>query len=146
MQGFSNEEFSMSEILDMVCAMSSFENINEETKNGYRVMHVKWASSTYQTDDVNAATKQTGGEEGEDQSEIHIAMRRSVNSSKNKQSLQTISQNKVSCLKNVKQFVKFCECTKRYFGLSVFFDYSCIFSTSLAQIIMYGMKDYLHAF
>jgi hypothetical protein len=36
--------------------MRSFENINEETiKNGYRVMHVKWASSM--TYIVNAAMK-----------------------------------------------------------------------------------------
>jgi hypothetical protein len=40
---FCNEEISKSEILDVVC----FENIDEETlKNGYRVMRVKWASST----------------------------------------------------------------------------------------------------
>jgi acyl-coenzyme A synthetase/AMP-(fatty) acid ligase len=39
--------------------MRSFENINEETlKNGYSVMSVKWASSTWQTDIVNAAVKQ----------------------------------------------------------------------------------------
>jgi hypothetical protein len=28
----------VSEVLDMVYAMRGFENINEETKNGYRVM------------------------------------------------------------------------------------------------------------
>jgi hypothetical protein len=39
LQGFPNEEISMSNILDMVCAVRSFENIDEETsKNGYRVM------------------------------------------------------------------------------------------------------------
>jgi hypothetical protein len=38
---------SKSEILDMVCTAISFENINKEIlKNGYRVMNVKWASST----------------------------------------------------------------------------------------------------
>jgi hypothetical protein len=47
LQGFPKEEISKSKILDMVCAMSSSGNINEEMlKNGYRVMHVKWASST----------------------------------------------------------------------------------------------------
>jgi hypothetical protein len=47
LQGFPNEVISKSEILDMVCAVTNFENINEETlKNGYRVMRVKWASST----------------------------------------------------------------------------------------------------
>jgi hypothetical protein len=51
---------------------------------------------------VNAATKQKGEEEGgEDESEIHTAMRRSLNSSKNKQSLQTISQNNISCVKEM---------------------------------------------
>jgi hypothetical protein len=32
LQGLPNEEISKSEILDMVCAMRSFENVNEETK------------------------------------------------------------------------------------------------------------------
>jgi hypothetical protein len=60
--------------------MRNFENTNEETlKNGYRVMHVKWASTTWQTDIVNAATKRKGIEEGgDDESEIHTAMRRSL--------------------------------------------------------------------
>jgi hypothetical protein len=49
----------------MVCAMTSFENINSEMlKNGYRAMHAKWASSTWQTDIVNAAAKQKGEQEG----------------------------------------------------------------------------------
>jgi hypothetical protein len=30
LQGFCNEEISKSEILDVVCAMRSFENINED--------------------------------------------------------------------------------------------------------------------
>jgi hypothetical protein len=47
LKGFPNEETSKSEILDLVCGMRNFENTNEETlKNGYRVMHVKWASTT----------------------------------------------------------------------------------------------------
>jgi hypothetical protein len=42
LQGLPNEEVSKSKILDMVCAMRSFENIHKETlKNGYRVMCVK---------------------------------------------------------------------------------------------------------
>jgi hypothetical protein len=46
LHGFPNEETSKFEILD-VCAMRSFENIEEEIlKNGYRAMHVKWVSST----------------------------------------------------------------------------------------------------
>jgi hypothetical protein len=46
LQHFPNEEISKSEILDMVCAMKSFKNINEMFKNNHRVMHVKWAYST----------------------------------------------------------------------------------------------------
>lgn len=46
-QGFPKEEIKMSQILDMVCYMRSFENINKEMlQNGYNVKHVKWASST----------------------------------------------------------------------------------------------------
>jgi hypothetical protein len=41
MQGFPDKEISKSEIVDMVYTMTNFENINKETKNGYRVMHVK---------------------------------------------------------------------------------------------------------
>jgi hypothetical protein len=33
-QGFSNEETSKSEILDMKCAMRSFENINKDIIEG----------------------------------------------------------------------------------------------------------------
>jgi hypothetical protein len=51
LQGSSNKEISRSKILDMVCAISSFENINKEIlKNRYRAMCVKCASSTRQTD------------------------------------------------------------------------------------------------
>jgi hypothetical protein len=47
LQDFPNEEISKSKSLDMVYAMRNFENINEEMlKNGYRVIHMKWASST----------------------------------------------------------------------------------------------------
>jgi hypothetical protein len=31
LQGFANEEISKSEVLDMMCAMRSFENIHKET-------------------------------------------------------------------------------------------------------------------
>jgi hypothetical protein len=45
------------------------------------LMHVKCASSTWQTDIVDAAMKQKGEEEGgENKSEICTAMRRSLNS------------------------------------------------------------------
>jgi hypothetical protein len=42
------DSIGKSEILEMVYAVRSFENINEETlKNGYRVMiSVRWASIT----------------------------------------------------------------------------------------------------
>jgi hypothetical protein len=76
LQGFPSEEISKSKILDMVCAMRSFENINEEMlMNGYSVMRVNWPSSTRQIDIVNATRKQKGEEEGgEDQNEIHTAV------------------------------------------------------------------------
>jgi hypothetical protein len=57
-----------------------FWNINEETK---------WASNTLQTDIVNAAAKQKGQEMGgENDSEIHTVIRRSLNSSQ-KQAIMT---------------------------------------------------------
>jgi hypothetical protein len=45
LQGLPNEEISTSEILNLVCAMRSFEN-EETMKNDYRVIRVNWASST----------------------------------------------------------------------------------------------------
>jgi hypothetical protein len=46
LQGFPDEEISKSEILDTVCAVRSFGNVDEITlKNGYRVMRVKGTSS-----------------------------------------------------------------------------------------------------
>jgi hypothetical protein len=45
-------------------------------------MHVKLASTIWQTDIVIAATDQKGEEDGgEDEGEIHTAVRRSLNSS-----------------------------------------------------------------
>jgi hypothetical protein len=47
LQGFPNKQISKSKILDMVCTVRNFENINKETqKNACRMMGVKWASST----------------------------------------------------------------------------------------------------
>jgi hypothetical protein len=113
-----------------------FWNINEETlKNGYRVIHVKWASSTWPTDTVNAAVKQKAEEEGgKDQGEIHTAVRKSLTSSQN----QAIITNYFSkqcqlCIK------KNCEVLSmhqtKYFRSPMFFNYSCVFSPSLAWII-----------
>jgi hypothetical protein len=62
-QGFPNEEICKSKILDIVCAMGSFKNINRGTlKNGYRVM----CEICFQhiTDIVSAALKEKGEEEG----------------------------------------------------------------------------------
>lgn len=94
LQGFPNEEFSKSEILNMACAIA-WEVLKTETKitlkNVEKVMPVKWCSST--TGTVHAAVKHKRKEEGrEDESEIHIAMR-SLNNLK-KCPLQIISQNK----------------------------------------------------
>jgi hypothetical protein len=63
----------------MVCAMRSFENINEETlKNGYRVMRVKWASSTTGRH-CQCCSEKEGRRRGWRMSEIRTAMRRSIN-------------------------------------------------------------------
>jgi hypothetical protein len=64
LQGFPNKKISKSEIPDMACAMRSFENIKEEAENGYRVMSVKWASSTRQTDRHCQWCRKQMGEEG----------------------------------------------------------------------------------
>jgi hypothetical protein len=45
LQGFPNEEINKSEILDMVCAMRSFENIDKNNiEECYRVVY--WSSRT----------------------------------------------------------------------------------------------------
>jgi hypothetical protein len=50
-------------------------------------------------------------EEGrEDKHDIYTAMRKSLNSSQNNRSLQTVSQNNVSCVKNN---TAMCECIKQ---------------------------------
>jgi hypothetical protein len=67
--------------------------------NAYREMGTKWTSSTWQTDVVNVIINQKGEEDGgEDGSEIHTAVRRSLTVHRNKQSLETISLNYVSCV------------------------------------------------
>jgi hypothetical protein len=68
---FPNEVISKSEILDTVYATRSSENVNKDNvEDGYKVMHVNWASSTIDTNTVNAAVKQKGEEEvGEDENE-----------------------------------------------------------------------------
>jgi hypothetical protein len=58
LQVFLNEEISKYEILDMVCAMRSFKNVNEDNK--------EWLESDvcelgfHHTDCINATAKQTG--------------------------------------------------------------------------------------
>jgi hypothetical protein len=86
MQGFPNEQISKSEILDMVCAMRSFE------KNQWRNVE-EWLQSNacevgfqHQTDRCQCCHC---CETEEDKSEICTAMRRSLNSSQ-KQAIITI--------------------------------------------------------
>jgi hypothetical protein len=70
LQGFPNEEISKSEILDMVCAMTSFENFDED--NGEEWLQSDGCELIFQhmTEIANAAAKQKGEEEGgEDESE-----------------------------------------------------------------------------
>jgi hypothetical protein len=62
---------------------------------------------------------------------------------KKKWPLQTISQNNVSCVEKVKKNCKILWMHQtKYFGLSTFFNYLCVFSPSSAQII--GSFLYLH--
>jgi hypothetical protein len=72
LQGFHNEVISKSKILDMVCAMRSFENTNKNNTEEW--LQSDACESDFQhmtdTDIVSAATKQKGKEEGgEDESE-----------------------------------------------------------------------------
>jgi hypothetical protein len=68
----------------MVCAMRNFENIDEDNVEEWLqrdVCEVGFQHMTHK-DIVNAATKWKGEEKsGEDESEIHTALRRSLNSS-----------------------------------------------------------------
>jgi hypothetical protein len=60
-----------------ICHVITWEwVIKFSLKNGYRVMHVKWDSSTWQTP-VNDAVKQKEEEGGENEN-IHTAVRRSL--------------------------------------------------------------------
>jgi hypothetical protein len=77
LQGLSNEE-------QVRNSWHGSGNIDEEMlKNGYRVMCVKWVSSTWQINIANTAAKHKGEEEGGRMGEIHTAMRRDLNSSRN---------------------------------------------------------------
>jgi hypothetical protein len=84
LQGFPNEEISKSKILDMVCAMRRFENIDKDIVEELLQSDACELCFQHMTDMelVNAATKQKGEEESrENESEIHTAMWRSLNSS-----------------------------------------------------------------
>jgi hypothetical protein len=65
LQGFPNEETSKSKILDILCAMRSFENINKKKKKVKELLQsdvcVKWASSTRQTDRHCQCCRETEG-------------------------------------------------------------------------------------
>jgi hypothetical protein len=60
-KGFPNDEISKSEILDMVC-YENFRKVKIMLKSYYKVMNVKWASSTWHRDTVNTAVKEKGEE------------------------------------------------------------------------------------
>jgi hypothetical protein len=45
LQGFSNDEVSRSEILNIVCEMKSFESIDKDNEEYLQSDGVKWASS-----------------------------------------------------------------------------------------------------
>jgi hypothetical protein len=71
LQGFPNEETSKSKILDMVCAMRSFKNVEDNTEEQLQSEMCEFRFQ-YMTDidTVNATVKHKGEEEGgEDESE-----------------------------------------------------------------------------
>jgi hypothetical protein len=70
-QGIPNEEISKSEILDMVCAMRSFENIDKDNVVEWLQSNARDLGFQHMTDThiVNAAVKQKEEECGEDESD-----------------------------------------------------------------------------
>jgi hypothetical protein len=60
MKGFCNEEISKSEVLDVVCAMGSFETVDEDDNEEYLQSAACQLSFQHVTDTdvVSAATKQ----------------------------------------------------------------------------------------
>jgi hypothetical protein len=115
LQSLPNEEISKSEILNMVCAVRTFENINKETsKNGCRVM----CEVGFQH--MIDRHCQCCHEDGEDENEICTAMRSLNNSQKEVIITNYFSKYHQLCKENVKQFVKFCECIKQNI-----LDYPC---------------------
>jgi hypothetical protein len=83
LQGFPDEEISKSEILDMVCVMKNFENIDKDNVEEWLQSDACERGFQHMTDtDIVYAAKQKFGEEGgEDKSEIRTAVR-SLNSSR----------------------------------------------------------------
>jgi hypothetical protein len=72
LQGFLSEEKRNSDILDMVCAMRSLENVNKDNVGHWLQSDVRELGFQHMTDmdPVNAAAKHKGEEEGgEDESE-----------------------------------------------------------------------------
>jgi hypothetical protein len=136
MQGLPTDGTSKLKILDTVSATVSSEDIQQWNTEEWLQSDVCEMGFQHMTDIVNPATKQKREEKGgRDQSEIHTAVRRTVSTSQNKWSLQTISQNNISCVRKLKQFVKFSECIKQnILDYLYFFYYSCAFSRSLAWI------------
>jgi hypothetical protein len=106
-------------------------------KNCYKVMHVNWASSTWQTDIVNVTVKQKGEKEGTvNESEIRIDMRRSSKKLlKINDHYKLFLKTNVGCVKKCKVICGLWMHQMKYFLLSIFFDYLCVFSPPLAQMI-----------
>jgi hypothetical protein len=121
LQGLRIEEMIKSEIVDMVCAMRSFEyigdNVEELVQRSCELVfqHMKYG------DVIGAAAKQSRAKWVVRMREIRIAARRSLNSSQTKRS----SQNKRQSCKKTNAICSVLWTSKtKYFRLCVFFDNS----------------------
>jgi hypothetical protein len=79
LQGFPNEESSKSEILDMVCAIINFENINEdntEERLQRDAMRLNWAFSTWTVSMLlqNTREKKRGEDESEEEGRLSMVV------------------------------------------------------------------------
>jgi hypothetical protein len=100
-------------------------------KNDCRVMHVKWASIMWKTWTLVYAAKQKCEEEGEkDKSEIGTTLM-SLNSAQIQVNITDFLQINITCVEKCTLWSSVTE-PSRIFGLSMFFDYSCILSLSVA--------------
>jgi hypothetical protein len=100
LQGFPNEEINKSEILDMVWAMRSFENINEDNVKELLQSdscEVRFQHMTDRQCQCCRKTERKGGRENA--SEFRTAVWRSLNSSQKSYHYKLFLNINVSCVK-----------------------------------------------